>query len=132
MNPVLSSEGEKINWINYKTGEKDISFRMDADNKTAFIAIELTHADGEIRQIYFEQFLQLKKIFHETVNEEWTWQPETQDANGRLISRIFKEKKGCSIFNKEHWPGLISFFKPRIIALDDFWSNVKYSFEMLR
>jgi len=132
MNPVLSAEGEKINWINYKTGEKDISFRMDADSKSAFIAIELTHPDVEIRQIYFEQFVQLKKIFRETVNEEWTWQIETQDDNGKFLSRIFIEKRGCSIFNKEHWPGLISFFKPRIIALDDFWSSVKYSFEMLR
>ena len=33
MSPVLSAEGEKLNWINYKTGEKDIFFKMKANNK---------------------------------------------------------------------------------------------------
>ena len=36
MNPVLSSEGEKINWVNYKTGEKGIRFKMHADNRSAY------------------------------------------------------------------------------------------------
>ena len=47
--PVLAADGEKINWINYKTGEKDIYFKMEADNKEAFIAIEVTHKDPEIQ-----------------------------------------------------------------------------------
>lgn len=132
MSPVLSAEGEKINWINYKTGEKNISFRMHADNKKASIAIELSHKDKEIQQIIFEQFLQFKKIFDETVNEEWIWQLHTYDEHGRIISRIAKEKSGLSIYQKQDWPGLISFFKPRIIALDAFWSSVKYAFEALR
>ena len=132
MSPVLSSEGEKINWINYKTGEKDISFRMNADNAVAVIAIELTHNDNEIQQIYFEHFLQLKKILEETIGEEWNWELHKQNDSGKLLSRIYKEKKGCSIFKKENWSDLISFFKPRIIALDEFWSSAKYSFEMLR
>jgi hypothetical protein len=27
------------------------------------------------------------------------------------------------------WPAIISFLKPRIIALDEFWENVKPGFE---
>ncbi len=38
---------------------------------------------------------------------------------------------GVSIFNKEDWPQLISFFKQRIIALDQFWSTARYGFEAL-
>lgn len=132
MSPILSSEGEKINWINYKTNEKDISFPMEADNSSALIAIELRHTDDDIRQIYFEQFVQLKNIFHESLKEEWNWQFEYRNENGKISSRIFKQITGSSILNREDWPGLISFFKPRIIALDEFWCSVKYSFEMLR
>ncbi|RYZ23162.1 MAG: DUF4268 domain-containing protein, partial [Chitinophagaceae bacterium] len=36
------------------------------------------------------------------------------------------------IFRREDWPELISFFKPRIVALDAFWSEAKYFFEALR
>lgn len=132
MSPVLSAEGEKINWVNYKTGEKHISFRMHADNKTAIIAIELNHKDKEIQQLYFEQFLQFKNLFDGAVNEEWNWQLHTHDEHGKVISKIFKETTGVSIFQKQDWPELISFFKPRIIALDEFWSSVKYAFESLR
>lgn len=132
MSPILSAEGEKINWINYKTGEKNIFFRMHADNKKASIGIELTHNDRETQQFYFEQFFQFKNLFKETLKEEWIWQLHTYDEHSKLISRIFVERSGISMFQKGEWPQLISFFKPRIIALDEFWSQAKYSFEILR
>lgn len=132
MAPVLSAEGEKVNWVNYKTGEKDIYFRMQADNKTASIAIELTHKDAGIQQLYFEQFAELKKLLEESLGEAWLWQLHTTDLHGKLLSRIYTEITGVSVFKKEDWPALISFFKPRLIALDAFWSAVKYSFEALR
>ncbi len=40
MKPVLSADGEKINWINYKTGEKDIVFKMDADSKKHLLQLK--------------------------------------------------------------------------------------------
>jgi hypothetical protein len=132
MSPVLSAEGEKINWVNYKTGEKNIQFRMQADNKKAAISIALTHKDKDIQQLYFEQFIELKKFFIEAVGEEWLWNLHTVDEYGRTVSSIYTEKAGVSVFKKEDWPELISFFKQRIVALDTFWSNVKYSFESLR
>lgn len=132
MSPILSAEGDKVNWINYKTGEKHIAFRMHADNKKAAIAIELNHKDEGIQQIYFEQLLQFKNLFTGIVQEDWTWQLHTHDEHGKMISRVYAEKNGVSIFQKNDWPQLISFFKPRIIALDEFWSQVKYAFESLR
>jgi hypothetical protein len=105
---------------------------MHADNKNAVIAIELAHPDTDIQQLYFEQFQQLKKVFEATVNEEWNWTLHTTDENGKTISRIFTQLADVSVFKREDWPRLISFFKPRIVALDEFWSNVKYSFEALR
>jgi hypothetical protein len=132
MQPILSAEGEKVNWVNYKTGEKNIYFRMNATNRSSSIAIEITHADIELQQLYFEQFVQLKTLLHNTLNEEWKWQLHFVDENGKVISRIYKELNNVSLFNQNDWPALISFFKPRIIALDEFWSSAKYGFEALR
>jgi hypothetical protein len=105
---------------------------MHADNKKAGISIDLTHKDREIQQLYFEQFLQFKNLFDEALNEEWNWHLHIHDEHGKVVSKILKEKTGVSIFQKQDWPQLISFFKPRIIALDEFWSSVKYAFESLR
>ncbi len=132
MSPVPSSEGEKINWINYRTGFKDILFRMDADNHSAMISISCEQQDADMRELYFQQCKELKKMFHASVAEEWKWQSNAVVVEQKVISRICKELHGFSVFNKEHWPELISFFKPRIIALDQFWENARYSFEAFR
>lgn len=130
--PHLSAEGLKINWSNYKTGFKHVYFRMRADKKSASIAIELTHPDPEIQELYFEQFEELKTLLHETLGEEWVWDLYTTDEEGRTVSRIYKELAPVNVFNQDNWPDLISFFKPRIIALDEFWNDAKYTFESLK
>ena len=132
MNPVLSADGEKLNWVNYKTGEKNIAFRMEADNRKASISIELSHKDADIQQLYFEQFRQLQHIFYQSLQGHWTWRLHTTDEEGKLITSISTELEGVSIFKKEDWPSLISFFKTRIMGLDAFWSQAKYAFESLR
>jgi hypothetical protein len=130
MGPVLSAEGLRTNWINYKTGVKHIFFRMQADNKTANIAIEIAHPDKELQQLFFEQFATYKTMLHSTLDEDWQWQLHTTDDYGKTISRIYTELTPVSIFKKEDWPKLISFFKPRIITLDAFWSDAKAAFEV--
>ncbi|WP_297816222.1 DUF4268 domain-containing protein [Segetibacter sp.] len=132
MKPVPSFEGEKVNWLNYKTGEKDVLFKMEADNKMATIAIEIAHADLEIQQLYYEQFEQLKNMFKNVAGNNWTWTLHSKDENGKVVSKIFSQTVGLTVFNKADWPSLISFFKPRIIALDEFWSTARYGFESLR
>ena len=118
--------------LSFFGGEKNISFRMQADNKNATIGIELTHADREIQQLYFEQFLQFKSLFESALEEDWSWQLHTFDEHGKIISKVHKEMSGASIYQMQDWPRLISFFKPRIISLDEIWSSVKYAFEALR
>lgn len=56
MAPIPSVEGEKINWVNYKTGVKNVYFRMFADSKKARISIEITHSDICIQELFYEQF----------------------------------------------------------------------------
>jgi hypothetical protein len=127
MNPVRSAEGTSINWVNYHTRLKDVYFRMDAGQKSAAISISLEHRDPAVQELYFQQFLQLKSLLHTAMQEEWQWQLHVRVEDGKVISRIYKEISGISVFNKDHWPDLISFFKPRIIALDSFWEDAKYS-----
>ena len=66
-----SADGERVNWVNYKTGIKHLYFRMDATNKVVTIAVEMTHPDAGIRQLMYDQFLELKNVLHDTLEEEW-------------------------------------------------------------
>ena len=130
--PHPSAEGIKVNWINYKTGIRHLHFKMQADHRSASVAIELSHPDPGIQELIFEQFQSFRNILASYLNEDWEWQLHTTDENYKIISRISKTLDGVSIFNEEDWPDMISFFKPRIIALDEFWNDASYSFELFR
>ena len=130
--PQLSAEGLKINWVNYKTGIKHLYFRMEAGQKSAGISIEITHNDVGIQKLFFDQFAELKNILQSYLQEDWDWQLYVRDDNGKTVSRISKQISSISIYNRNDWPVLISFFKPRIIALDEFWSDARYAFESLK
>ncbi len=132
MNPVLSTDGMKINWINYRTTMKDIHFRMDNNSKTATVSIALEHNDPEIRELHFQQFEEFKTLLHATLQEEWGWQLHAPLKESKVTSQIYKEHTCVSVLNKDQRPELISLFKPPMIALDSFWGNAKYSFEALR
>ena len=131
MLPVPSAEGTKINWVNYKTGIKDLYFKMEAGNKTATIAIVMAHAEAQRQTIFFNQFMQCRKILENAMQEKWQWVLQAPDAHGKITSRIYASQTGVNVFNKEDWPAIISFFKPRIIALDAYWNEIKFSFEIL-
>lgn len=132
MRPIPSAEGMKINWVNYHTGIKDVYFRMDAGSKSASIAISIEHHDSGIRELYFEQFLEFQTLLHAMLEEAWEWKLHAITEAGLIISQIYARLPDVSVFNRDDWPALISFFKPRIITLDRFWSDAKYTFEALR
>ena len=131
MKPIPSADGLPINWVNYKTGVKNVFFRMNAEQKQTTISIDITHQNSTDRILFFEQFTALKLLFNNAVSEEWQWQKDAVNDYGVPLSQISTHIEGVSIFNQQHWPEIISFLKPRIIALDEFWTEVKPIFEEL-
>lgn len=130
MQPVSSSSGLPVNWLNYKTGINGISFKMNAERDHAVIMVQLHHNNKAIRQSQFEQFLQLKAILTETLGEDdWIWREEETDWFGKQTSSISKLIENVNVLDQRSWPDIISFFKPRIMALDEFWSMAKHAFE---
>jgi hypothetical protein len=116
----LSTGGERVNWLNYKTGVRYLNFKMEAARDGASIAIVLSHPDRGQQQLYYTQLLQSKKILETFTGEGWQW-----DINGTVSSRL----EGVNVFNREDWSAIISFLKPRLLALDAWWQEAKWGFE---
>ncbi|WP_339866392.1 DUF4268 domain-containing protein [uncultured Algoriphagus sp.] len=129
MKPIPNAEGRRINWPNYKTGVRNIYFRMKAERDFASIGIEIGHPDEELQELYFDQFAQFKKMLEAALGESWDWKLHQVNEFGQLVSRIEKILPAVNVMNEQDWPEIISFLKPRIIALDEFWDNVKPGFE---
>lgn len=131
MKPIPNAEGFRTNWQNYKTGVKNIFFRMKAERGFASIGIELNHKDEEMQELVFFQFKEFQKLLEAELGETWDWELHEFDESGKVISRIQIVLADVNVMEKEDWPAIISFLKPRIIALDAFWSNFKPAFEGL-
>ncbi|MFD2595635.1 DUF4268 domain-containing protein [Sphingobacterium griseoflavum] len=130
---VPSEDGTKINWINYKTGVKHLHFRMEVENKQAYIWIEISHPDAGIRSLLYEQLLAYRTILQAELGEEWDWEDCYLDPYGKEVARVGRPmKEVASIFEQKDWPILIAFFKPRLIALHRFWSTAQYGFEIFK
>ena len=129
MKPVPGAGDEIVNWLNYKTGNRHILFRMDANKQHAFIAIEIRHPLDSERINYYDQFIALKTLFKNETGFDWDWQSDAVDDNGQMISRISQTLENINVLNEMDWPGIITFLKPRIMSLDAFWYLVKDGFE---
>jgi hypothetical protein len=129
MKPVPNAEGRKINWPNYRTGLKNVYFRMKAEQDFASIGIEIGHKDEELQELYFMQFKELKNLLKNSLGEEWEWKLHSTNEVGQTVSKIEKVLPGVNVMEESDWPKIIAFLKPRIIALDEFWDNVKPGFE---
>ncbi|MDN3686849.1 DUF4268 domain-containing protein [Cyclobacterium jeungdonense] len=131
MKPVPSAEGTPVNWKNYKTGIRHIYFRMSAERDRACIGIEIRHPDPGIGELLFEQLISFRKLLEIQLEESWTWRPSNEEETANTGHKVEKCLLGVNVLNKDDWPEIISFLKPRIIALDAFWAQAQYGFEGL-
>ena len=129
MKPVPGAGEEPVNWLNYKTGKRNISFHMNADQQQATIVIEIKHKDNTERETCYNQFFYLKKLMENQTGFAWQWEKDMITESGQLISSIYQILQPVNVMNENDWQAIISFLKPRIIALDSFWQLVKDGFE---
>jgi Domain of unknown function (DUF4268) len=131
MQPVPSETGESVSWINYKTGIKGIAFKMNADNNSAVVSIEIVLPAIEMQHKYFDAFQILKKQFVKIAGKGWDFSKVSENEHGKNMSQISVELNQINIYRESDWPAIITFLKQNIIALDAFWATYKPAFEMI-
>ena len=131
MSPVPSATQEKVNWVNYKTGIKGISFKMDVDKQSAFVAIEIFLKETMLQHQYFKIFNSFAMQFESLAGKGWQYKVDDFIGHKGNVSSITVELKNVNVFRQEDWPQIIAFLKLHIIGLDAFWASYKTAFELL-
>src|SRR5688572_18125220 len=90
MKPVPNAHGRRINWPNYRTGIKNVYFRMKAEQEFASVGIEIGHPDEEMQELFFDQFRELKNLLKASLGEEWDWKLHAKNEMGQTVSKIEK------------------------------------------
>lgn len=118
---VTFAEKYPRKWVLYDTKIKDFSFKFYVDNKKAQVLIDIEHRNDEKRIAYFEKLEALKNILEEEFIKDLVFEKEYVLENGKTISRIWVEKLGVGVSNRNNWDAIFDFYNDKMQALELFY-----------
>ena len=108
-------------WLLYDTKIKDVTFKFYVDNKKALVLLDIEPKDEKLRKIYFEKIESLKTILRDDYLPDTIFERNFYLENGKIISRIWVEKLGVSLNNKNTWGEIFKFFNETMDAFERFY-----------
>lgn len=118
---VQFAEAYPRKWLLYNTKIKDVSFKFYIDNKKAQVSLDIETKEEEKRKIYFEKIQSLQTILLEEYLPEAILEGNYYLESGKAISRIWVEKLGVSLNNKNTWPEIFDFFNKTMSQFEVFF-----------
>ena len=97
-------------WLLYDTKIKDVSFKFYVDNKKAQVMLDIEPKEEDKRRIYFEKIESLKNILIDEFLPDAVFEKNYHLETGKVISRVWVEKTGISLYNKASWAAIFRFF----------------------
>jgi len=118
---VTFAEKYPRKWVLYDTKIKDFSFKFYVDNKKAQVLIDIEHRNNDIRIAYFEKLEALKNILEDEFIKDLVFEKNHTLESGKTISRIWVEKSGVGVSNKNNWDTIFDFYYEKMNALELFY-----------
>jgi hypothetical protein len=118
---VTFAEKYPRKWMLYDTKIKDFSFKFYVDNKKAQVLIDIEHRNDEKRIAYFEKIEALKNILEDEFIKDLVFEKDYTLENGKTISRIWVEKLGVGVSNRNYWDEIFDFYNEKMDALELFY-----------
>ena len=107
-------------WLLYDTKIKGFSFKFYADNKKVGVFLDIEMRDELVRNAYFEKMQSLENMLQDELGD-FMMEEHLMLDNGKVISRVWVEKSGVSIFNKQTWSEIFEFFVEKMDAFERFF-----------
>lgn len=108
-------------WMLYDTKIKDVAFKFYVDNKKAQVLLDIEPKEEEKRKIYYEKIESLKTILLDEYLPDAIFERNFYLENGKIISRIWIEKLGVSLNNKNYWTEIFDFFNETMSQFEVFF-----------
>lgn len=108
-------------WVLYDTKIKDFSFKFYFDTKKAMVSLDIEDNVLENRVLYYEKIVSLKSILLTDYLPQAVFDDCYMLENKKEISRIYVQKQGVSIHNKETWQVAMTFLYETMAKFEEFW-----------
>lgn len=113
-------------WILYNTKIKGLTLKFHFDVKKAMVVMDVETADLERRISLWEKIQSLRSLIQ---SGEYLPEAQFEDSyileNGKEVSRVYVEKKGVSIHNKNTWRETMEFLSETMVRLESFFLEFK-------
>ncbi|MBT8289641.1 MAG: DUF4268 domain-containing protein [Muriicola sp.] len=107
-------------WVRYKTGIKGVALKFDFDLTKAVVALDLEGISEERHNLIWNKLLSLKRVLTEDYLPEVIYNIDYQVDTNKSISRIYVEKDGVCIHNKESWKDAMLFLQEKMDLFEAF------------
>lgn len=125
------ADGTRVRWATYRSGLRDVYFRLEANGKVARVCIDIQHKDEGIRALFFEQFQEFRMLLEDALGPGVEWEERHFLRSGAEVARIGVTLGGLNLYDRMHWSKLWDFFEEKMLALDEFWVDVREVFYAL-
>lgn len=108
-------------WLLYDTKIKDVSFKFYVDNKKAQVMLDMEPKEEDKRIIYYEKLESLRNILIDEFMPDAVFEQNFHLETGKVISRVWVELTGISLYNKASWAMIFRFFNLQMDAFERFF-----------
>ena len=112
-------------WILYDTKIKGLALKFHFDLKNAMVSLDIELSDLEGRIDLWEKLLSIKSILVAEYLPDAIFEDSFVLENQKEISRVYVEKKGVSIHDKNTWRETMEFFNETMLQFEDFFRDYK-------
>lgn len=113
------------NWMLDQTGIKALNLRFHVDRKVAQVGIDLETRNMDKRIELYEKMESLKKLLEEAMKSPLNWELEYIRENGKSVSRIYLQKDGVDIYDRDTWSGAHQFMYDNMMKLEGFYREYR-------
>jgi len=120
---IAFAEAYPRKWLLYDTKIKDVTFKFYVDNKKAQVMLDIEPKDDAKRAFYYEKLESFKNILQNDFLPDAIFEENFYLENGKVISRIWVELQGISLYNRASWAMIFRFFNLNMDAFERFFNE---------
>lgn len=125
MKKHLSSNGRKMNWINYPTDVEILFVRMEVNSNSAKLCFDSQSRDSSIRDIIWEQLEELKNVIELNVGTDAIWTRNLSNQALQQFDRIYWEIQHVNYYKRDDHPIIFNFLETKLLGFDLFYQEFK-------
>ena len=109
-------------WVLTGVKIKSVQLKFYADNRKALVLFQIDHKNDLRRYEVYECFLAYRKLMTADCGEDLKWEEDYAGIDERLVSAVYFELPGVSIYNQADWIRIYTFFTEKMPLLEEaYW-----------